>query len=90
MKRFKLNEKQKKVLFVSLSLIVISFIIWIAYGGEIFTKTEVLIEVNDELFGTIKEWKDQFDWGLDLTMIVSAIITVIFIPALFFLRTKKS
>ena len=90
MKKIKLNEKQKKVLIVSLSFIVISFIIWIAYGGEVFTKTEVLIEVNDELFGTIKEWKDQFVWGLDLTMSISGIITAITFPTLFFLRTKKS
>jgi len=60
------------------------------YGGEIFTKTEVMIEVNDELYGTIKEWKDQFVWGLDLTLIISGIITAITLPSLFFLRTKKS
>jgi len=41
------------------------------------TKTQVLIEKKDELFGTnYKEWKDQFIWGLDLTGAITGFIVI--------------
>ena len=40
-------------------------IIWQASGGDIFTKTQVLIEKKDQLFGTTyKELQDKFVFGL--------------------------
>ncbi len=85
-----MNKKQKASLYISLSIIVLSFIAWQLYGGDIFTKTEVLVEVKDELFGTTKEWKDQFVWGLDLTGIISAVSVIIGGVLIFLFRTKKN
>ena len=84
------NKKQKITLYVSLSVILISIIVWQLYGGEIFTKTEVLVEVKDELFGTTKEWQDQFIWGLDLTGIITAASVLIGGILIFVFRTKKT
>lgn len=71
-----LNKNQKKTIFIGLLLIVVAFIIWLVFGGEIFTKTRVLVEKQDELFGTTyKEWQDKFILGLDYTLgIISLII----------------
>lgn len=83
-----LNKKQKQIRLTALCLIAVVIIIWIAFGGEFFTKTQVLVEVNDELFGTTKEWKDQFVLGLDLTFIITGIIALVTIILLYFTRTK--
>ncbi|NOX64670.1 MAG: hypothetical protein GXO85_02455 [Chlorobi bacterium] len=84
-----LNKTQKRIRLTALILIAITFIIWLAYGAEIFTKTQVLIEVQDELFGPRKEWQDQFIWGLDLTLLISAIVVLVTIPLIFLTRTKN-
>ena len=84
-----LNTKQKRVIVIGFVIIGLSFIIWILYGGEIFTKTETLVEVKDELFGTIKEWREQFIWGLDLTGIVSLVTVGCCGVLLFLFRSKK-
>ncbi len=47
-----MNKKQKIVLVVGAVLIFSALILWIAHGGEIFTKSQVLIEKQDDLFGT--------------------------------------
>ena len=85
-----MNKKQKTTLYISLSIILLSITIWQLYGGDIFTKTEVLIEVKDELFGTTKKWKDQFVWGLDLTGIISAAAVIVGGVLIFLFRTKKN
>jgi hypothetical protein len=75
----KINNNQKKTLIIWLIITTAALIIWIGLGGEIFTKTQIMIEKQDELMGTsIKEWKNQFVLGLDYTTgfigILSAII----------------
>ncbi|MDZ7625972.1 MAG: hypothetical protein U5J96_16190 [Ignavibacteriaceae bacterium] len=71
----KLNHNQKKTIIVGLLLIAAAFLVWVGFGAEIFTKTQVLIEKKDELFGTsYKEWKDQFVLGLDYTLAFSGVI----------------
>lgn len=86
-----MNKKQKNVIVISLSVIIVSIIIWQIYGGEIFTKTQVLVETKDELFGwTEKKWEDKFIWGLDLSLVISGIAVIT--GGLFFYlsRNKKS
>ncbi len=83
-----LNKKQKQIRLTALCLIAAVLIIWIAFGVEFFTKTQVLVEVNDEIFGTTKEWKDQFVLGLDLTLLITGIITSVTLTLLYFTRTK--
>lgn len=84
-----LNKTQKRIRLTALFLIALVFFIWIYFGGEFFTKTQILVEVNDEIFGTTKEWKDKFVLGLDLTLLTSGIITAITLPLLYFTRTKN-
>jgi len=85
-----MNRKQKVVMFGALSVIIISLIIWLAYGGEIFTKTQVLIEKKDPLFGwSEKEWINKFVWGLDLSLVISGIAVAVSSILFFVFRTKR-
>jgi len=85
-----MNKKQKIVLVVGAVLIFSALILWLAHGGEFFTKTQVLIEKQDELFGTTyKEWKDKIVIGFDYAGGFSAMIAVISGVLFFFFRTKK-
>ncbi len=84
-----LNKNQKRVRAISLLLIIVILAIWLGYGADIFTKTEILVETKDELFGTVKEWKDQFVLGLDYTLGIIGGIVGITLVTLYLLRTKK-
>lgn len=84
-----MNKQQKFTIWISLLIIAAVFIFWQINGGEIFTKTQVLIEKKDELFGTTyKEWQDKLIWGLDYTLIVSA-VTIAAAAILFFVFKRK-
>jgi hypothetical protein len=73
-----MNNKQKIILATAILIIAILLIAWSVSGGEIFTKTQVLIEKKDELFGTTyKQWQNKFVWGLDLTGAASAAVAII-------------
>ena len=86
----KINHSQKRTLIIGLILIAISLLVWIGYGSEIFTKTEVLIEKNDELLGiSYKEWKDKFILGLDYVLGFIGII-VIMVSILLWKQRSKS
>jgi len=84
-----MNKKQKIVLVVGAVLIFSALILWLAHGGEFFTKTQVLIE-KQELFGTTyKEWKDKIVIGFDYAGGFSAMVAVISGVLFFLFRTKK-
>ncbi|OIP59426.1 MAG: hypothetical protein AUK34_07800 [Ignavibacteria bacterium CG2_30_36_16] len=85
----KLNKRQKRTLFIALLLIAAALLVWIGFGGEIFTKTKVLVEIQDEIFGTTKEWKDQFVLGLDYTLAFSGITVLLALVFTFLQRDKK-
>ena len=60
-----MNKNQKRTIVIGLIIIATVVIIWQASGGDIFTKTQVLIEKKDQLFGTTyKELRDKFVFGL--------------------------
>jgi len=85
-----LNSTQKKTLVIGVVLIIAAILAWVGFGGEIFTKTQVLVEKKDELFGTTyKEWKDQFVLGLDYTLGFSGIVVLITSLIVFLKRDKK-
>ncbi len=85
-----MNKKQKIVLVVGAVLIFSALILWLAHGGDIFTKTQVLVEVQDDLFGTTyKEWEDKIVIGLDYAGGFSGIVFVISAVLFFFFRTKQ-
>ena len=86
-----MNKKQKITLITAAVIVVISIIIWQIYGGEIFTKNQVLVEKKDPLFGfTEKKWVDKFIWGLDLSLLLSGISVFISGILFFVFRDKKS
>jgi len=85
-----MNKKQKIILTIGIVLIISALLLWLAHGTEIFTKTQVLIEKQDDLFGTTyKEWEDKIVIGLDYAGGFSAIVAVVTGVLLFFFRTKK-
>ena len=85
-----MNTKQKRVLTYGITIIVLSMIIWLLYGGEILTKSQVLVEQKDELFGTTyQEWVDKFVWGLDLSMLISGLTIVVVGFLLIKLKNKQ-
>ena len=85
-----MNNKQKIILIVGSVLIIAALIVWLSNGGEIFTKTQVLVERKDKLFGTtFKEWKDKLVIGLDYAGGFSAIVLAVMGVLLFVFRTKK-
>ena len=84
-----LNKNQKIVRTISLLLIIVALATWLGYGGDILTKTEVLVETNDDLYGTVKEWKNQFVLGLDYTLGIIGGIVAVSMAAIYLLRTKK-
>ena len=85
-----MNKKQKIVLVVGAVLMFSALVLWLAHGGEIFTKTQVLIEVQDDLFNqTYNEWEDKIVVGLDYAGGFSALVVVISAALFFFFRTKK-
>ncbi|MEW6506331.1 MAG: hypothetical protein AB1432_01160 [Bacteroidota bacterium] len=86
-----MNKKQKLFLGAGIIVILLSFIVWAIYGFEIFTKTQVLVESKDELFGwSEKKWIDKFLWGLDLTLIVSTGTILISGLLIYFVRNKNN
>ena len=86
-----MNKKQKIVLLISAVLIISAIILWVAHGGQIFTKTQVLIELQDELFGTTyKEWEDKLVVGLDYAGGFSAIVALLTGILIYLFRNKKS
>ncbi|MBI1939470.1 MAG: hypothetical protein HYS25_15280 [Ignavibacteriales bacterium] len=85
-----MNKKQKVILLVAATVVILSLIVWQIYGGEIFTKTQVLVETKDELFGwTEKKWEDKFIWGLDLSLMISGASVFIGSVLLFVFRNKR-
>ena len=66
-----MNRKQKIILFTGLSIIGAALLFWLTSGAEIFTKTAVLVEKQDQLFGTAcKEWENRFIPGLDILLLL--------------------
>ncbi|MFA3783355.1 hypothetical protein ABRY23_09860 [Melioribacteraceae bacterium 4301-Me] len=85
-----MNKKQKIIVYIAIIIIIASLAIWLASGGEVFTKNQVLVEKKDELFGTTyKVWENKFIWGLDLSLLISG-VTVITAAILYFVLRNKS
>ena len=84
-----INKKQKLTISICVTIIFAAFIIWIVNGSYVFTQTQILIEKKDPLFGTTyKEWQNKFIWGLDLSLVVTA-ISIISSAILFFIFKDK-
>lgn len=87
----KLNKKQKRTVLIGLFVMAAAIIVWLGFGAEIFTKTQVIVEKKDELFGTTyKEFEDKFVLGLDYTAAFSFAVLVISGVLAFFQRSRKA
>lgn len=87
----KLNKKQKRTILLGLLVIAAAVVVWLGFGGEIFTKTQVIVEKKDELFGTTyKEFEDRFILGLDYTGAFSFAVFVVTGVIAFFQRSRKT
>lgn len=87
----KFNKNQRITLYTGLGLIIIALITWLTYGGEIFTKDQVLVQKTDEIFGTTYNiWEDKFILGLDYTAIFIGLISLFTALAIYFQRNKKN
>lgn len=85
-----INKNQKNVIQVSIILIAAAILAWQLYGGEIFTKTEILVQQKDELLGTTyREWQDKFILGLDYTLAFIGVLILLAGFIVYKLRTKK-
>lgn len=85
----KLNQKQKKIIYVWLLIISAAILLWVGFGGEVFTKTQIIVEKRDELLDTVyKEWKDHFVLGLDYTLAFIALVSAIVIGFTWRHRTR--
>ena len=85
----KLNQKQKKIIYIWLLIVAAAIFIWIGFGSEVFTKTQILVEKRDELLDTTyKEWKEQFVLGLDYTFAFIALVSAIAIGFIWRQRTR--
>jgi len=84
-----MNRKQKIVLCTGLIIVAVALLFWLFSGAEMFTKTAVLVEKQDELFGTAyKEWKNKFVPGLDITA-AFAVLSIITSSVLIYLFKNK-
>ena len=85
-----MNNKQKTTLIIGLVLIASALVVWLAHGAEIFTKTQMLVEKYDELFGyTYEEWIDKIIIGLDYAGSFSAVVALITGILLYIFKDKK-
>ncbi len=85
-----MNKKQKTTLIIGLVLIASALVVWLAHGAEIFTKTQMLVEKYDELFGyTYEEWVDKIIIGLDYAGSFSAVVALITGILLYIFKDKK-
>ena len=88
--KIKFNENQKRTLLIGSVIIAAAIVVWLAFGVEIFTKTQVMVEKKDELFGTTyKEFENKFVLGLDYTVAFSLAVLAITMVITFFQRQKN-
>ncbi len=85
-----MNKKQKISIISGAIIILLVFIIWLSYGHEVFTKTQILVQKKDELFGTTYNvWEHKFIWGLDLTLVITAADIIITGVLYYIFRSKR-
>ncbi len=85
-----MNTKQKTALYGGLIIIAIASLVWLFNGAEIFTKTQVLVDRKDELFGTsYKEWQNTFKLGLDYVLGISFTSVVTSSVLIYLFKNKR-
>jgi len=72
-------QKQKRIIALLAFAGALGFLIWWAASGlHIFTTTEHLVMVKDELFGTMtQKWVQGFEPGLDMLGPIAGVLAVV-------------
>lgn len=85
-----MSTTRKKIWLTGIWISLIPIFIWFFSGREIFTKTKILIEKEDELFGnTYLEWQETFILGLDYAAAIAAGILLLTFLTTLFIKQKK-
>lgn len=88
-----MNKIQKTVLLIGIILILIVLTYWFFQGGEIFTKTQVLVDKTTELDRMLgvenKQYEDKFILGLDYAGAISAVIALITGVLIYLFKNKR-
>lgn len=85
-----MNKNQKITAIVAIVIIIGIVSVWLYTGGEILSKSQVLIEKQDLLFGTTyNEWQDKFVLGLDYTAVVSVVVAVFSGILIYLFKNKR-
>lgn len=85
-----MEKKQKRIVLFAIIIIIATIVFWLLSGAEIFTKTQILVEKKDELFGwTEKQWINKFIVGLDLILVIDLVLVLATTFLIFILRRKS-
>lgn len=87
-------NKSQKILFSISALIITSLLsVWLIQGGELFTKTKILVDNTNELdkaLGIKNEvWVDKFVLGLDYSSVIILGVLIITFLINYYLKTKR-
>lgn len=89
-----MNGRQKIVILIAAVIILSALIVWLAGGGELLTKSQVLVDKTtelDKMLGVKNEvWEQKFILGLDYTLGFSGFIAVVSGILFFVFRNKKN
>ena len=73
-----MKNKQKLVLIIGTTIILITILLWQSSGWELFTKTEVIVEDPKKMFDLDgSQFGNKFVWGLDLTLVISGFTLIV-------------
>lgn len=88
-----MNKNQKTVLIIGIILILIVLAYWYSQGGEIFTKTQVLVDKTTDLDRMLgvenKQFEYKFILGLDYAGAISFAIAVITGILIYLFKNKR-
>lgn len=88
-----MNKKQKRVLSIGIILILVVLVYWYTQGGEIFTKTKVLVDNTSEIDKMLgienKQFVDRFVLGLDLAGAISLGIALLTGILIYLFKNKR-
>ncbi len=88
-----MNKNQKTILLIGIILIVVVLVYWYSQGGEIFTKTQVLVDKTSDLDRMLgvenKQFEDKFILGLDYAGAISVAIAAITGILIYLFKNKR-
>lgn len=88
-----MNKNQKIILLIGIILIVVVLAYWYSQGGEIFTKTQVLVDKTSDLDRMLgvenKQFEDKFILGLDYAGAISVAIAAITGILIYLFKNKR-